>query len=182
MNFRKHYNLEGLHAPFSASKAYWLGYSEDEIIDYYHSLRAKEIGTELHAYAEQAIKLGIKQANSKKTLNRYINDAIGFDMEPEVVLFYSDNFFGTADSISFTKNFLRIHDLKTGKSPVHMRQLYVYAALFCLEYNVKPVDISMELRIYQNDEVEIDHPTGEDIQDVMDKIVNFDKVISSIKE
>ena len=111
-----------------------------------------------------------------------MNDAIGFKMDTEVVLYYSDNFFGTADSISFRDNFLRIHDLKTGKTPVHMEQLEIYAALFCLEYKVRPGDIDMELRIYQNDEVIVFNPTAEDILPIMDKIVHLDKLLKSLNE
>lgn len=39
---------------------------------------------------------------------------------------------------------LRIHDLKTGISPVHMDQLLIYAALFCLEYKIKPGSIDTD--------------------------------------
>ena len=49
-------------------------------------------------------------------------------MTPEQILYYSDNCFGTADAILFRNNFLRIHDLKTGKIPAHMEQLEIYAS------------------------------------------------------
>lgn len=107
----------------------------------------------------------------------YVNDAIGFKMTPEQPLFYSENCFGTADAISYRNKLLRIHDLKTGLIPAHMEQLMIYAALFCLEYKVKPADIDMELRIYQNNEVLYHNPTAEDIVPIMDKIITFDKVI-----
>ena len=96
--------------------------------------------------------------------------------------YYSDNCFGTADAILFRNNFLRIHDLKTGKIPAHMEQLEIYAALFCLEYKVKPGDIEMELRIYQNNEILYHNPTAEDIVPIMDRIITFDKVIKRIRE
>ena len=102
-------------------------------------------------------------------------------MSTEVILFYSERFFGTADAISFRNNFLRIHDLKTGKRPVHMEQLEIYAALFCLEYKVKPGDIRMELRIYQNDEILVHEPTAEDILPIMDKIVHVNKMLEKIE-
>ena len=153
MRFNNHSNLEGLHAPFGASKSSWLRYDDEKAIEIYKSLKAKEVGTRLHAWAAETIKLGIKQPRTNKTLSAYINDAIGFKMEPEVVLFYSEYFFGTADSICFRNNFLRIHDLKTGATPAKMEQLEIYAALFCLEYNIKPGEIEIELRLYQNDEV-----------------------------
>ena len=100
-------------------------------------------------------------------------------MTPEVVLYFSDVCFGTADSIKFDekKNFLRIHDLKTGVTPAHMEQLQVYAALFCLEYHFKPSDIQMELRIYQNNEVQIFEPSVEHIAPIMDKAIRFTKKI-----
>lgn len=182
MNFNKHSILEGTHAPFGASQSSWLRYSDDKALDVYKNLQAKMMGTRLHAWAKETIDLGIKQPRSKKTLYAYVNDAIGFKMDTEVVLYYSDNFFGTADSISFRDNFLRIHDLKTGKTPVHMKQLEIYAAFFCLEYKVRPGDIDMELRIYQNDEVIVFNPTAEDILPIMDKIVHLDKLLKSLNE
>ena len=181
MFFNRHTNLEGLHAPFGASKSSWLRYSDDKIVEVYNNLQAAEMGTRLHEWAKQTIDLGIKQSRSKKTIYSYVNDAIGFNMSTEVVLFYSENFFGTADAISFRNNFLRIHDLKTGRRPVHMEQLEIYAALFCLEYTIKPGDIRMELRIYQNDEILVHEPTAEDILPIMDKIVHVDKMLEKIE-
>lgn len=181
MFFNRHTNLEGLHAPFGASKSSWLRYSDEKIIEVYNNLQAAEMGTKLHEWAKQTIDLGIKQSRSKKTIYSYVNDAIGFNMSTEVVLFYSENFFGTADAISFRNNFLRIHDLKTGRRPVHMEQLEIYAALFCLEYKIKPGDIRMELRIYQNDEILVHEPTAEDILPIMDKIVHVNKMLEKIE-
>ena len=181
MFFNRHTNLEGLHAPFGASKSSWLRYSDEKIVEVYNNLQAAEMGTRLHEWAKQTIDLGIKQSRSKKTIYSYVNDAIGFNMSTEVVLFYSENFFGTADAISFRNNFLRIHDLKTGRRPVHMEQLEIYAALFCLEYKVKPGDIHIELRIYQNDEILVYEPTAEDILPIMDKIVHVDKMLEKIE-
>lgn len=181
MFFNRHTNLEGLHAPFGASKSSWLRYSDDKIVEVYNNLQAAEMGTRLHEWAKQTIDLGIKQSRSKKTIYSYVNDAIGFNMSTEVVLFYSENFFGTADAISFRNNFLRIHDLKTGRRPVHMEQLEIYAALFCLEYKIKPGDIRMELRIYQNDEILVHEPTAEDILPIMDKIVHVNKILEKIE-
>ena len=177
MVFNKHVDLEGLHAPFGASKSSWLRYDDEKAIEVYKSLRAAEVGTAIHEWAKSTILLGIKQARSKKTLCNYINDAIGFKMSPEVVLYYSDYFFGTADAISFRNNFLRIHDLKTGVHPAKMEQLEIYAALFCLEYKVKPSEISIELRIYQNDEILVHNPTAEDIVPIMDKIVHLNNIM-----
>lgn len=181
MFFNNHTNLEGLHAPFGASKSSWLRYSDEKIVEVYNNLQAAEMGTRLHEWAKQTIDLGIKQSRSKKTIYSYVNDAIGFNMSTEVILFYSERFFGTADAISFRNNFLRIHDLKTGKRPVHMEQLEIYAALFCLEYKIKPGDIRMELRIYQNDEILVHEPTAEDILPIMDKIVHVNKMLEKIE-
>ena len=178
MIFTKHSNLEGLHAPFGASQSAWLRYDDEKILSVYSSMKAKEMGSRLHAWAKETIDLGIKQPRSKKTIYSYVNDAIGFKMDTEVVLYYSDRFFGTADAISFRNRELRIHDLKTGKIPAHMEQLEIYAALFCLEYKVKPGDINIELRIYQNDDILCHNPTAEDILPIMDKIVRLDKILA----
>lgn len=182
MNFNKHLNIEGQHAFLGASKYHWINYSEDKVADAYNKFLATQKGTILHAYAAQSISLGQKLPKSQKTLNMYVNDAIGFKMTPEQPLFYSENCYGTADAISYRNKLLRIHDLKTGLIPAHMEQLMIYAALFCLEYKVKPADIDMELRIYQNNEVLYHNPTAEDIVPIMDKIITFDKVIRKIKE
>ena len=63
-----------------------------------------------------------------------------------------------------------------------MEQLMVYAALFCLEYKVKPGDINMELRLYQNDEVLFHNPEPTEIAPIIDKIITFDKIINRIRE
>lgn len=178
MNFAKHSNLEGLHAPFSPSKSSWLRYDEEKVLIVYRNMQAKEIGSRLHAWAKETIDLGIKQPRSKKTLYAYVNDAIGFKMSTEVVLYYSDYFFGTADAICFRNNFLRIHDLKTGKHEASMEQLEIYAALFCLEYRVKPNELDgCELRLYQSDEVICHVPDPKDILAIMNKIVQLNKAL-----
>ena len=182
MNFNKHSTLGGFHAPFSASQSSWLRYTDERALEVYENKKAAEIGTKLHAWAKDSIDLGIKMPKSKKTLYSYVNDAIGYKMSTEVVLFYSPRFFGTADAISFRKNKLRIHDLKTGKKPADIEQLEVYAALFCLEYNKSLKDIRAELRIYQNDEIVVAEPTIDIIEPIMDKIIQFDKLINDIRE
>lgn len=182
MQFNKHLRLEGLHAPFSASQSSWLRYDEEKALEVYLNKKAAERGTRLHKWAKETIDLGIKQPRSKKTIYTYINDAIGFKMDTEVVLFYSIRFFGTADAISFRNNVLRIHDLKTGKRDAHMDQLMVYAALFCLEYHVQPKDIEIELRIYQNDEIIYHKPLAEEIGAIMNKIVSLDSMLEKYEE
>ena len=178
MNFNQHSNLEGMHAFLGASKYQWIRYSDDKLMDVYKNMMAVQRGTELHAFAADAIRLRQKLKGTSNLAN-YVNDAIGFGLTPEVVLYYSDVFFGTADAIRFDekKGFLRIHDLKTGVTPAHMEQLHIYAALFCLEYHVKPGEIEIETRIYQNDDVIIDNPDAEDIAPIMDKGVRYSKMI-----
>jgi hypothetical protein len=182
MNFNKHSNLDGQHAYLSASKFHWLNYDDDKLRESYRSFLAAQRGTELHAFAAQCIRLGQKLPKSGKTLNQYVNDAIGYGMTPELPLYYSDNCFGTTDAICLRHGLLRIHDLKTGVTPAHIEQLRVYAGLFCLEYRTKPESLQMELRLYQNDAVLVDEPSPGDIQAIMDKIVHFDKVINELKQ
>jgi hypothetical protein len=149
--------------------------------DAYIKFLATQRGVELHDFARRCIELGIKLPDLDKSLNLYVNDAIGFKMTPEQPLYYSNNSFGTADAISFRNNFLRIHDLKTGETPASMCQLEIYAALFCLEYTIKPKSIKMELRIYQFDKVGIHEPSHEAISEIMGKIVMWDKTIEKLK-
>ena len=183
MNFNKHLNLSGCHAFLSASQYHWIRYSEEKLLDKYIKQQAAKKGSELHDFASKCIQLGQKLPNSKKTLNAFVNDAIGYRMETEQVLFYSENCYGTADAISFDEKerFLRIHDLKTGITPAHFEQLMIYAAMFCLEYSYDPNSISIELRLYQNDEVLILEPDPRDICDIMETIVRFDKLINKEK-
>lgn len=181
MIFNKYSQLEGQHAFLGASKYHWINYSEEKIAEAYSKFLATQKGTVLHEFAAQCIKLGQKLPKSKKTLNMYVNDAIGYRMTPEQILFYSENCFGTADAISFRNGLLRIHDLKTGVIPAHMEQLLIYSALFCLEYKKRPSDIDIELRIYQSDEVLYHNPTAEEIVPIIDKIITFDKIIARIK-
>lgn len=181
MNFNKHSNLVGRHAFLSASQYHWLNYDQEKLMTVYKNALAKQRGTKLHSIAADLISEGIKLPRNKQTLNMYVNDAIGFKMTPEQVLYYSDNCFGTADTISFRNKFLRIHDLKTGDVPAHMEQLYIYAALFCLEYFVKPEDIQMELRIYQSGEIFGATPEAKDIHEIMDIIKRDSKVLDEIR-
>ena len=101
MNFTAHSELEGCHAFLSASQYHWLNYDEETLDARYLSMIAKVRGTELHEFAAQAIRLGIRLKGVKNTLNMYVNDAIGYRMTPEQPLFYSRNCFGTADAITF---------------------------------------------------------------------------------
>lgn len=181
MQFNNHYELVGKHAFMSASKYSWIRYDEDRFDEVYANQLLAQKGTELHDFASKAINLGIKLPRSEKTLNRFVNDVIGFRMKSEQILYYSENAFGTADAISFNKDVLKIFDLKTGITKASMDQLLIYVAFFCLEYAVRPKDIFIELRIYQSDEVEVYEPVLEDIEPIMEKVVLFDDRIRQMK-
>ena len=181
MNFNSHFELEGQHAFLSASKYHWINYDEEKLIETYEKYLAVQKGTRLHALACELILLGQKLPKSRKTLNMYVNDAIGYKMTPEQPLYFSENCFGTADAIAFKNDFLRIHDLKTGTTPASIHQLEVYTALFCLEYGYNIRDIGVELRIYQSDEVLVHEPYDDDILRIIDKIILFDKRIKKAK-
>ena len=71
--------------------------------------------------------------------------------------------------------------MKTGIIPAHIEQLEIYASLFCLEYKLLPVNIDIELRIYQNNEVIYHIPESDEIIPIMDKIKTFDRIIQEIK-
>lgn len=181
MIFEKHSHLEGRHAFLSASNYHWINYDAEKMALVFRNAQAARRGTELHAFAHQAISLGIKLPRSAKTLNMYVNDAIGFRMATEQILYFSDNAYGTTDAIAFKDELLRIHDYKSGVIPGSMHQLEIYAALFCLEYSVKPGDIRIELRMYQNDQIEICVPEVDVIAHIMSKIIVFNRQIESLK-
>ena len=171
------------HAIFSPSQPSWLNYSDEQTIERYCNAKAKEMGTRLHSWAAETIALNIRQSRSHKTLNMFINDAIGFRMTPEnditypTRFVYSEFFFGTCDAYSYNNGVLRIHDLKTGKGPVHPEQLEIYAALFYLQEKMDPYKNQTILRIYQNDDVLEWEPEAERIKGIMDLIVKRDKLL-----
>jgi len=161
----------------SPSQYHWIHYSRDRLLERWTSTQAAAYGTLQHEYAHREILAG-RLSDLVGTIGLYINDAIRYRMNCEQVLFYSENCFGTADTIAFRYNTLRIHDLKTGVFPGSVHQLEVYAALFCLEYDKNPLDIKIELRIYQDNEVMVYDADPEDIVFIMEKIQEFDKIIS----
>ena len=181
MRFNNHWNMEGKHAFLGASKYHWTNYSDEKLIASFENQFAAQLGSRLHAWAAEAIRLRLRQPRNTKTLNSFINDAIGFQMEPEVVLMYSDNCFGTADAIGFRKNVLRISDLKTGTNPANMKQCQIYAAFFCLEYRVNPYDIEIILRIYQNDDILEERSDPASIKEFMDKIIHADQIVERLR-
>jgi hypothetical protein len=182
MNFNSHSDLTGRHAFLSPSNYHWLNYDDHKLEARFFAAMAARRGSDLHALAHEAIRLGVKLSRSNLSLSTYVNDAIGYKMNCEQPLYYSDNCFGTADAISFRRNKLRIHDLKTGITATSEKQLEVYAALFCLEYGISPFDIEIELRIYQRDDIRVFVPHPELILGIMDKIIYFDQQIELIKE
>lgn len=202
MKFNDHHQLEGLHAFMGASKYAWLRYNDQNMIDTFRSAMMAQRGTELHQLAHDLNKQRVALPKSHTTLNDFVNDGLRFRMSSEVVLFYSQNCFGTADLIGYDerRKMLRIFDLKTGLIEVkHFDQLKIYASLFCLEYGVKPFDISFDLRLYQNDQIKIATnlddkdihlgPTADILEDidpdeiahVMDTIQHFDQIIEQLR-
>lgn len=172
MLWNDHKYMRGKHALFSPSNPCWGNYNPERAVEYIEACKAKDRGTELHELAEKMIKLKQRQRKSNDTLCQYVNDALSYRLKPEVLLYYSEVIFGTADAIGFNEDTqtLRIHDLKTGTGKVHPEQLLVYAALFCLEYHKDPYKINTELRIYQNNDKFIFNPTGAEIAKWMDQI------------
>lgn len=185
--FHDHWKLEGKHAFMSASSYHWLNYDEAKLRNRFKTSMDAARGTRLHELAKELIELGLKMPDTGQTLNSYVNDCIGYRMQPEVLLYYSDNCFGTADAIDFRLNprtqmmRLRIFDLKNGVTKASVKQLWVYIALFCLEYEQDINEIEVDARIYQNDlvnEFEID-PL--DILETMAKIRNGDAIINDAR-
>lgn len=174
MIFNKRYSPQG-HALLSASKPHWTNYDDEKLDRYFDSAMAAQRGTDMHELAYRAIRLGVRlSVRHNRNIATYVNDAIGYRMTPEQLLWYSENCYGTADTICFRRNKLRIHDLKNGITRTTFRQLEVYTALFCLEYGMSPFEIEIELRIYQNDEVKVYVPEPADILQIMNTIERFD--------
>lgn len=183
-DFYDHHDLRDQHAYLSASKHSWVNYDDEHMRTVYFNELMKKRGTEMHAYAEMANRLGIRQRGNKVTIDKFINDGLDYDMKAEVVLYYSRNCFGTTDLIGYDKrkNLVRIFDLKNGKIPVtKFDQLHIYGALFCLEYKFDPMKLDFDFRLYQNDGILVDDEyTNEDIRHVMDKIIHFDEMIENM--
>ena len=219
MRWNDHSKLEGMHSFLSPSKGSWINWDEDTIEQRYYGQYSQTIGTVIHEVASNLIKshrklhkydhLIIEYALDRNHIPRFaydtnlilpnlipfVNDAIGFDMSSEVVLYYSDNCFGTADAISYdmNKNFLRIHDYKSGLTPAKMEQPLLYAALFVLEYLPSPkvfAGLQTELRIYQNlvegeqvtPNIVTCNPTPDEISTFMNYIRKGDDMINHLKE
>jgi len=203
MDFNDHSKLEGQHAFLSASGYTWLRWDDETLEKRYYSQYASMIGTALHELAKDLIKNRIRLSKSDKkiidvTLTKlyiprgaydadkilsdlvpFVNDALGFRMSPEVILYYSMHCFGTADAIGLNEQnkILRIHDLKSGVTPTKMDQLMIYAALFYLEYKKKPFDYTTELRIYQDGEINVIIAEPTEIEGIMGLIISKNETI-----
>ena len=116
-----------------------------------------------------------------ETVYFYISECVNFRMMPERHLFYSYNFFGTADAVSFDpeSHILRISDLKTGDTPGRIEQLYIYAAYACMQLELKPDDITIELRIYQSGDILLEVADKKKVIFVMEKVKRFDDIVNS---
>lgn len=182
MNLKSTSNTPTDHAFLSPSKFSWIRYDKEKLVKAFYNYMNVERGTKLHAIAADLISERIVQKNLHKTFNMYVNDAIKYKMEPEKLLKWSDNLFGTADALAFDGKLLRIHDLKTGIGKVHMDQLKIYAGLYCLINYIDPTTIEFELRLYWQDEVIIENPEPEEIVDFMNRMLEADKIITEIRE
>lgn len=182
MIFNQHSDLIGKHALLSASKYHWINYDDEKLVEMVEKSMTAARGTRLHALAHDLINEGIKLPNTSQTLNMYVNDAIGYRMRPEQILYYSRNAFGTADAADFSDRVLRIFDLKNGVTPTKETQLEVYAAFFCLEYKVRPGEVEYDLRIYQNDDIYYFDTDPDRIAHIMSRVVEFDKLIEEMRE
>jgi hypothetical protein len=146
-------------------------------------IRASLEGVEQHRYAAICIEERIVQDDETTTLGMYINQCIQYRMSAETVLFFSPNAFGTVDAIAYRHRRLRISELKTGVSRTSEHQLEVYAALFCLEYEIDPFSMrDIELRIYQDGGVRVYIGDPYFIKGIMDKIVKFDGILNMLRE
>lgn len=181
MRFNKHWSVEGKHAFLGASKYHWIRYDLDKMKRIWENKFKSEEGTRKHNLAAFCIREKVRLEDNGSTLSLYVNDAIGFKMTPEQVLFYNDDCFGTADAICFRQGILRIHDLKTGVHPGAQDQIMIYFALFCLEYDINPYDIEMIGRIYQNNDFLEFIADPSEVKEIMTTIEQFTKEIDAMR-
>ena len=207
MIWKDYSKLKNTHAFCGASNYRWRNYDPDKLIQSKINSYATTIGTLLHEYAADNIRNRFKIAKSDKrsilrylsiehgiilssidisrlfpNLMTYVNESIDFNMDPEVTLYFSDDFYGTADAISWNDGVLRISDLKTGVTPASFMQLENYAAFFCLDYKIKPTQIKqMEFRIYQNDEVMFAAPEPIILSPIIEMIIEFNRVLQDFE-
>lgn len=192
--FSSHPRVDGSHAILSPSNYHWLNDDEEKLLGRLRTLQAADRGTRLHKKAAGMIEDGIMVHPDSPIIEEcgpafmdYVNDAVVMGMVPEQTLFFSLNCYGTADAIRFEDypetseldGFLRIHDLKTGKTATSEKQLYIYAGIFCLEYEYNPYKIEGELRIYQGDDVRVFPLDRNYLTHVVGQIVMFDQLIEA---
>lgn len=182
MEFNDHSRFEGRHAFLSPSQYHWINYDPDRLRTRFVTAQAAMVGSELHAYAAEAISLREWQVDEDSTVGFYVNECIRHGMSPEVVLYYSDNCFGTADAIDLQGNVLKIFDLKTGNSRTSEHQLEVYSAIFCLEYGFDPYTLAFDLRIFQNGEARCYVADPNYIVQIIEQILLFDAEIDRMRE
>lgn len=208
MIWNNHKELEGKHAFLGASQFRWMTWDDKTLQERFFGQYAQLVGTAIHELACDCIRSRTKLNRTDRhvidmcmyknyipkyaydadyllnTLVDYVADAIGFRMEAEVILFYSNNSFGTTDAISYneTEKILRIHDLKTGEGPTHMEQLFVYSALFCLEYKIQPTSLAkIYLRIYQSGQAAEVEADPMEIENIMKLIKLRDSDVQELK-
>ena len=99
MIFNRHSELAGQHAFLGASSYHWINYDTEKISSRYRNFLATLNGTKDHELAAMLIERGVKLPRSRKTLNMFVNDAIGYQMTPEQPLYFSPNSFGTTEWI-----------------------------------------------------------------------------------
>jgi hypothetical protein len=188
--YNDHARLEGTHAFLSPSNYHWLRYDKEKLLKRLETARAAARGTSLHKLAAHAISEGVQLMPDGSTLSMYVNDVIKYKMEPERALFFSMDCYGTADAIGFeiyvdlvddVLGYLRIFDLKTGVSNCSVEQLYVYAAVFCLEYGYRPYEIEGELRLYQNDAVDCYEIDRVVLTEVISTILSHQRIIDEYR-
>lgn len=183
MNWKTYSALTNTHAFLSPSRHHWINYSDEKLIESFKNHQRIALGTRLHKLAAELISLARLQPQNAESFNAFVNDAIGYGMTPEVLLYYSPRCYGTTDAIKYEDGSLRIHDLKTGKTPGSMKQLLIYAALFCLDYEIDPLDLkTVFLRIYQNEEVIELNPRPPDIFEITKRIISADKILQEAEE
>ena len=183
MRSSRYSHLAGQHATLSASQGAWTNYDVEQLEVRYKSKLAAQRGTELHEFAAQCIRLKQKLEDLPLTMNMYVNDAIGYRMTPEYVLFVHPDAFGTADAIDDRDEFLRIHDLKTGLKETTVRQLEIYAAYYCLEQKKDPMKLEgMEFRIYQNDDIATYEGDPLTVRNIMETTKTFIPIIERMRK
>lgn len=186
MNWKDYSGLSNTHAFLSPSRYYWINYDDEKLLEAFRNHKRAALGTRLHKLAAELITLARIQPQNAESFNMFVNDGIGFGMTPEVLLYYSPRCYGTADAISFKDKVLRIHDLKTGDSqvpPGATKQVLIYAALFCLDYEISPLDLkSIILRIYQNGDVLEMLPEREKLLEMTRRIIEADKLLKEAED